>query len=121
MKTIALAALAATLLSTPCFAERFLWQDGSIERRGDQWVEMPSNRNGDHNRFVELSRSREYLLIFDRSRNFLMRFPFPSGTASWITPERDRWVDFKYSEYERAERPERPPYDSQRPFREERR
>jgi hypothetical protein len=129
MKKIALAALATALLSSPCFAERFLWEDGWIERRGDQWIEMPENRSGEHNRFIELSRSRDFLLIFDRSRNFLMRFPFDGGTAAWITPDRDRWVDFKYAEYERMDRPERPnrdgpnrPYGgSDRQFREERR
>ncbi len=100
MKKIALAALAAVLASSPCFAERFLWEDGWIERRGDQWIEMPENRSGEHNRFIELSRSRDVLLIFDRSRNFLMRFPFYDGTAGWTTPDRDKWVDFKFTRYE---------------------
>ena len=130
MKKIALATLAALLMTAPCLAERFVWDSGWIERRGDDWVEMPENRSGGHNRFVELSRSREFLLIFDRGRNFLMRFPFDGGTAAWTTPDRDRWVDFKYADYERADRPERPYRDgpdrryrddSDRQFREERR
>lgn len=62
-------------------AESFTYAGGTIFRVGDVWFEVKQGTQRVFAGFVELYRSSQMIVLYDRSRGLLLRLPVPVGMA----------------------------------------
>lgn len=72
-------------------AVRYSKPGGRFERQGDQWVEINGEPGDVVATFDDNGVFENYVLMFDKSRNFYLRFPLGGGVAEWSNPNPLIW------------------------------
>jgi hypothetical protein len=87
--------LALLLLAQSASAETFRHSGGFFRKEGNLWVEYPAhNAAGFHFTFEEIFRNATRVVLYDRSRAFLIRIPARGGTSAWTTLDRNGWMRY---------------------------
>jgi len=75
-------------------AEKYVYKGGSFTRYAangkPEWVESKAD-GGSPFRFVETGRDKQWIRLFDASRNMVLRLPVGGGTCSWSTDDGKTW------------------------------
>lgn len=91
----ALLLLPSLLLAHGASAETFRHANGFFRKEGSLWVEYPAyNAAGVHFTFEEIFRNAARVVLYDRSRAFLLRIPARGGIATWTTFDRNGWAQY---------------------------
>lgn len=74
--------------------EKYVYEGGSFTRYvangKSEWVESKAD-GGAEFRFVEIRRDKQWIRLFDASRDMALRLPVGGGTCSWSTDDGKTW------------------------------
>ena len=75
-------------------AEKFVYDGGAftkyVVKGKSEWVESKTD-GGAEFRFAETGRDKEWIRLFDSSRDMALRLPVGGGTCSWSTDDGKTW------------------------------
>ncbi|MDN3621628.1 hypothetical protein [Methylobacterium isbiliense] len=82
------------------YSDVYMYPGGAFQRRGEDWIEVPTYRNVDVSYFDEIERTTDYIYIVNapsRSNTkvsaITIRLPVCGGTAQVTVPSADDWID----------------------------
>jgi len=58
--------------------------------KGSYWLEAKTDNSAQY-RFIEKSRDKTWILLYDRGRNMTLRLPVTGGTCAWSTDDGKTW------------------------------
>jgi hypothetical protein len=75
-------------------AEKFVYDGGSfamsVREGNSEWVESKADGSSEF-QFAETSRDKNWIRLYDSSRNMVLRLPVDGGTCSWSTDDGGTW------------------------------
>lgn len=72
-------------------AEQFVSNRATWVRQGTHWLEYGADPDKVRFRFTEVGRSDDTVLLWDGSRQLLLRLPLTGGQSAWTTLDRMEW------------------------------